>query len=132
MRWCPETRAGTKKLTTAGQKRPFVPQYRGTNPDFWPQLDDKGRGLLTSPRPELLLWKLPNLYISDAIKHLKQILILLSDGADEPINVDVDIIKEALKTIYAYRTLARLFDVQKYEVAAFHSNFRQGPHASAH
>ncbi|MDI9470957.1 MAG: hypothetical protein QM296_12280 [Bacillota bacterium] len=28
LRWCPETGAGTKKLTTAGQKRPFVPRNR--------------------------------------------------------------------------------------------------------
>ncbi|MDI9469987.1 MAG: hypothetical protein QM296_07260 [Bacillota bacterium] len=31
LRWCPETRAGTKKLSTAGQKRAFVPRNRGRN-----------------------------------------------------------------------------------------------------
>ncbi|MDI9469448.1 MAG: hypothetical protein QM296_04485 [Bacillota bacterium] len=39
MRWCPGFGAGTKKLTTAGQKRPFVPAKPGTNPDFWPGVD---------------------------------------------------------------------------------------------
>ncbi|MDI9468751.1 MAG: hypothetical protein QM296_00920 [Bacillota bacterium] len=32
MRWCPEIRAGTQKLTTVGQKRPFVPQNRAQTP----------------------------------------------------------------------------------------------------
>ncbi|MDI9468778.1 MAG: hypothetical protein QM296_01070 [Bacillota bacterium] len=31
LRWCPEIRAGTKKLATAGQKRPFVPRNPGRN-----------------------------------------------------------------------------------------------------
>ncbi|MDI9470673.1 MAG: hypothetical protein QM296_10760 [Bacillota bacterium] len=32
MRWCPGIGAGTKKLTTAGPKRPFVPQNRAQTP----------------------------------------------------------------------------------------------------
>ncbi|MDI9470708.1 MAG: hypothetical protein QM296_10965, partial [Bacillota bacterium] len=39
LRWCPEIGAGTKKLSTAGQKRPFVPRNLGTNPDFWPRVE---------------------------------------------------------------------------------------------
>ncbi|MDI9471172.1 MAG: hypothetical protein QM296_13370 [Bacillota bacterium] len=45
LRWCPGIGAGAKKLATAGQKRPFVPANLGTNPDFWPRVDEKGRGL---------------------------------------------------------------------------------------
>ncbi|MDI9469143.1 MAG: hypothetical protein QM296_02945 [Bacillota bacterium] len=44
IRWCPETRAGAKKLTRCGQKRPFVPANWGTNPDFWPRVDKKCAG----------------------------------------------------------------------------------------
>ncbi|MDI9469892.1 MAG: hypothetical protein QM296_06775 [Bacillota bacterium] len=44
LRWCPETRAGTKKLSRAGQKRPFVPRNPGTNPDFWPRVDKNCAG----------------------------------------------------------------------------------------
>ncbi|MDI9469837.1 MAG: hypothetical protein QM296_06490, partial [Bacillota bacterium] len=41
MRWCPEIGAGAKKLTTAGQKRPFVPRNRAQTPisgQGWPKI----------------------------------------------------------------------------------------------
>ncbi|MDI9471204.1 MAG: hypothetical protein QM296_13535 [Bacillota bacterium] len=34
LRWCPGIGAGTKNLSTAGQKRPFVPAKPDTNPDY--------------------------------------------------------------------------------------------------